>query len=210
MAFLTLAFSLRVQGRRHIPRKGPALLIANHESFFDPVLVAMASPRPLCYLARKTLFKNRAFGWFIRSLRAVPIDQEGLGKDGLKDILGQLQAGRAVLVFPEGHRTRDGKMRPLMPGVQLLIKRVQAPIVPIGIAGAYAAWPHGQKLPYLAPIFLPPGLGTIGVAVGRPLAADRYAEMPREQLLTELYGELQKMRARADEIRLKPRHGNTV
>src|SRR5262245_47878169 len=87
----TVGFSLRMEGQRHIPTKGPALLIANHQSFLDPVLVAMASPRHLCFLARKTLFRRPAFAWLIDSLNAVPVDQEGVGKEGLKVVLQQLQ-----------------------------------------------------------------------------------------------------------------------
>src|SRR4051812_43478804 len=71
-----LGFSLRTEGGRNIPRKGPALLIANHQSFLDPALVGVASPRHLRYLARKTLFRHPAFTWLIRSLHAVPVDQE--------------------------------------------------------------------------------------------------------------------------------------
>src|SRR5260370_39355270 len=61
MAVFTLGFSLRMSGRRNIPRHGPALLIANHQSFFDPLVIGAASPRQLCFLARKTLFHNRIF-----------------------------------------------------------------------------------------------------------------------------------------------------
>src|SRR3954467_10758500 len=99
-AELTFGCSIRTEGGRHVPRKGPALLIANHQSYLDPVLVGMASPRHLCFLARKTLFRHRVFAWLIRSLHAVPVDQEGVAKEGLKAILRQLEAGQAVLVFP--------------------------------------------------------------------------------------------------------------
>src|SRR5262249_21821595 len=76
-----LAFSLRSEGSRHVPLRGPALLIANHQSFLDPLFVGLVSRRQLCYLARKTLYKNPVFSWMIRGLNAVPIDQEGVGKE---------------------------------------------------------------------------------------------------------------------------------
>src|SRR3954471_21386485 len=118
---LTLGWSLRTEGREHMPASGPALIIANHQSFFDPVLIGVSTRRHLCYLARKTLFANSFFSWLIRMLNAVPIDQEGVGKDGIKTILGQLKLGQAVVVFPEGERTLTGSMNPLKPGIQLLI-----------------------------------------------------------------------------------------
>ncbi|HEV2948308.1 MAG TPA: lysophospholipid acyltransferase family protein, partial [Gemmataceae bacterium] len=120
---MTLGFSLRTDGMRHVPKSGPALLIANHQSYLDPDLVGIAARRHLCFLARKTLFQNKVFAWLIRTLEAIPIDQEGIGIDGIRDILDQLQAGRAVLVFPEGERTHDGQLQPLRPGVSLLIKK---------------------------------------------------------------------------------------
>src|SRR5438552_5239233 len=151
-ALMTAGWGLRTEGRQHIPARGAALLIANHQSFVDPVLIGLGKRRHLCYLARKTLFKNRAFAWLIRMLNAVPIDQEGVGKEGIKTILEQLRLGQAVVVFPEGERTHDGVMQPLRPGVQLLIKRAQVPIIPVGIAGAFEALPRWRWLPTPAPL----------------------------------------------------------
>src|SRR4051812_6980595 len=99
---LTLGFSVRCEGGRHVPRRGPALVLANHESFLDPLLVGMAVGRRPYYLARKTLFRNRAFGAFLRSVNCVPVDQDGVAKEGLKAVIRLLHAGEAVIVFPEG------------------------------------------------------------------------------------------------------------
>jgi 1-acyl-sn-glycerol-3-phosphate acyltransferase len=87
--------------------------------------------------------------------------------------------------------------------VYLLIKKTQAPIIPVGIAGAYDAWPRQQKLPMPAPLFLPPRTGTIAVSVGEPLDSRRYMELPREQVLLELHQELQKVVKSAERLRRK-------
>ncbi len=197
----TLGFSLRTEGGSNVPRSGPALIVANHQSYLDPVAIGLASPRQLIYLARKTLFRNPIFSWLIRSLNAVPIDQEGVGKQGIRTILEQLQLGKAVVVFPEGERTFTGHMNPLKPGVHLLIKRTYAPIIPVGIAGAYDAWPRRRRLPTPAPLFWPAGKGTIAVSVGQPLDARRFAEMPRAQALHELFHEIDAMQRRAEKLR---------
>lgn len=197
-------FSLRIEGSRRIPSSGPVLLVANHQSYLDPVLVGVAAPRHLCYLARRTLFRNPLFTWLIRSLNAVPIDQEGIGIEGLRVTLDQLQRGRAVLVFPEGTRTPDGSLQPLKPGIHLLIKRVQAPIVPVGIAGAYDAWPVWRRYPIPAPLFLPPGRGTIAVVIGQPIDSSRFAQLPREEALAALADPLREVQARAEKLRRQP------
>jgi 1-acyl-sn-glycerol-3-phosphate acyltransferase len=200
-AGMTLSWSLRTEGRQHVPRTGPALLIANHQSYLDPILVGLSTRRHLCYLARKSLFNNPLFAWLIRMHNAVPIDQDGIGKEGIRAILEQLQRGQAVVVYPEGNRTEDGEMQPLKPGIQLLIKRTEAPIVPVGIAGAYDAWSRWRRLPLPAPLFLPASHRCIAVSVGKPLAARHFAQLPREQSLAELHQAIETQWRRAQRLR---------
>ncbi len=202
-AGLGLGFSIRTEGMRNIPKKGPVLLIANHQSFFDPALVGVAARRHLYFLARKTLFRFRALAWFFGSLNAVAIDHEGIGVEGMRTILLQLQAGRAVVVFPEGTRTSDGNLQPIRPGVLLLIKRAKAPVVPVGIAGSFEAWPRWRPLPMPAPLFLPAAKGTLAVSIGRPLDGAKLAELPRPRLLTTLFEELSIVHERAKRLRRK-------
>ena len=201
---LTWGFNYRYEGRRNVPRNGPALLLANHQSFFDPSIVGCAARRHLCFLARKTLFRNPLFGALIRRCNAVPVDQEGVAKEGLKTILEQLKFGQAVLVFPEGERTATGEVQPLKPGVLLLINRIEAPIVPIGIAGAYNALPRTRHWPKLSPLILPPTDASIAVSIGKPISPARYRNMPRPQALAELREELLRAKERAERLRRKP------
>jgi 1-acyl-sn-glycerol-3-phosphate acyltransferase len=199
---LTLVSSLRTEGAHHVPRTGPTLLIGNHQSVLDPVLMGLAARRRLSYLARKTLFDHsRLFSRLMLSLNAVPVDQEGTGLEGLRQMLHLLRAGRAVMMFPEGERTWTGAVQPLKPGVSLLIKRVPAPIVPVGIAGAFDAWPRTRTLPRPAPLFLPAGRASIAVSVGRPLDPRRFVGLPRDAVLSELAQVLRKAKERAEHLR---------
>ena len=202
-AGMTLGFSLRTEGMRHVPGSGPLLVIANHQSFFDPVLIAVAVRRPVGALARKTLFRNPAFAWLIRSFNAVPIDQEGIGIEGLRVAVEILRQGRALLVFPEGGRTPDGLIQTLKPGIHLLIKRSQVPVVPVGIAGAYDAWPCWRPYPIPAPLFLPATKRSIAVSIGCPLRPRYLASLTRDQVLSTLSEELQKAHERAQRLRRK-------
>ncbi len=200
----TIGFSYRMEGRRNIPKDGPALLIANHESYIDPVLVGLVSPRHLYYLARKTIFKG-LLGRFLPTVNTYPVDQEGVAKEGLKSMLALLHAGKPVLIFPEGQRSFDGVLQEFRPGVHLLIKKTEAPIIPVGIAGAHEALPRGRHLPIPtpSPIFLAPGKSTLAVSVGKPIDARRYRGMPRPDVLADLFQEVKKVQERAEELRRK-------
>lgn len=202
LSFMSLAFSLRLAGRKNIPTTGPVLIIANHQSFFDPILVGLVSPRQLYSLARRTLFVGR-FGTLIRSLKAIELDIESVGKDGLRKILFYLERGEGVVIYPEGTRTDTGKLGPLQPGVQLLIRRTKCPVVPVGIAGAFEALPWWRKRPVLSPLFLPAGPSTMAVVAGKPLDGERLAKLSREDLLDELTRELSAVVEKAEKMRRK-------
>lgn len=196
-----LAFGLRTEGMHHVPKTGPALLIANHQSFVDPLLVGLAAHRRLVYLARKTLFKRRFLAGLLTSLNVIPVDQEGFAREGLVTLIKLLHAGNAVLIFPEGERSWKGNVQELRPGVHLLIKKTKAPIVPVGVAGAYESWPRTRTLPILSPVFWPGGKGRMAVSIGKPLDGAALAEMPRGEVLELLHKNLLERRARAEHLR---------
>jgi 1-acyl-sn-glycerol-3-phosphate acyltransferase len=141
------------------------------------VLIGLACNRRLNYLARQTLFRFSPFRWLINSLDAIPIDREGSGLAGLKETLRRLKRQEIVLIFPEGTRTRDGKVAPLKPGFCSLAKRAGVPLIPAAIDGAYDAWPRGR--PY-------PALSVIHVRFGEPLPPDEVAKLTDDQLLAEV------------------------
>jgi 1-acyl-sn-glycerol-3-phosphate acyltransferase len=145
-------FQFRFAGRQHVPLEGPVLIVANHQSHLDPVLIGLACPRRLKFFARIGLF-FWPFSWWIRALGAVPIDRaKALG--GIKTTLKLLKQGQAVVVFPEGSRTFNGKMGEMLPGFCMLARRSEATIVPAAIDGAFEALPRGSFYPRLAEISL--------------------------------------------------------
>jgi len=180
---MTLGFSLRTAGSRHMPPTGPVLLIANHESYFDPLLVGLAVRRQISYLARKSLFRNPWFAWLIRQLGAVPIDLEGMAREGLQISAEILKQGNPLLIFPEGERSRNGQLQAFKPGMLLLLKKCPVPVLPIGIAGAYESFPLHRRWPRLSPLFCPSNGGELAVSIGPLIWPQAYQALDREAAL---------------------------
>lgn len=170
-------FRIRTVGREHIPTQGGALVLSNHQSHLDPVLVGLSFDRRLNYLARETLFTFAPFRWLIRSLDAIPIDREGLGLAGLKETLRRVRGQELVLIFPEGTRSPDGLVAPFKPGFASVARRTGVPLVPVGIAGAYEVWPRRARLPRI---------GVICVVIGNPLSPEQVAGLDDRQLVEEV------------------------
>lgn len=168
-------FRYRFSGKSNIPLTGPVLIVSNHQSNLDPVLVGLACPRQLKYLARIGLFFF-PFNLWIKALGAVPIDRQRGALGGIRKTLELLKQDNAVVVFPEGSRTYDGKLQPMLSGFCLLARRSGASIVPCGIDGAYAALPRGSFLvrPH-----------TISLAFDSPLMPRQYEQLTDAEL-TEL------------------------
>jgi 1-acyl-sn-glycerol-3-phosphate acyltransferase len=169
-----MLFRIRCHGRERLPEQGGALVLSNHQSHLDPVLLGLACDRRLNFLARDTLFRFAPFRWLIRSLDAIPIDREGLGMSGLKETLRRLKHEEMVLIFPEGTRTRDGEVAPLKPGFSALAKRAKVPLVPVAIEGAFEAWPRWRMFP---------GVGVIQMEIGRPILPAEIGDVSDRELV---------------------------
>src|SRR5687767_1977147 len=113
----------------------------------------------------------------IRFMDAIPIDRDGLGLEGLKETIRRLRAGEMVLIFPEGTRTLNGDMSPLKPGLCAVSKRSNAALLPVGIDGAYDAWPRNVHSPRPARIVL---------QFGPPIMPQDAEHLNSDQLLVEL------------------------
>jgi len=137
-------FRLRVVHRERMINRGPVILASNHESYLDPPLVGSVADRAIFFLARKTLLAGPFFGWLLPKLNVIPVDQEGNDRSALKALIRILKAGEGTLVFPEGERTLDGRLRSPLPGLGFVIAKTLAPVVPMRIFGAREAWPRGS------------------------------------------------------------------
>lgn len=153
-------FHWRVYHAERVPLTGPVILASNHLSFLDPPLVGSGVHRGINYMARKTLFRYPGIGALLHSWNAVPVDRDGGSASGLKEILDRLKRGGAIIMFPEGTRSLDGKLQPARSGIGLAIIKSTAPVVPVRVFGTFEAYgkhvkiprPHGVVLKYGEPM----------------------------------------------------------
>ncbi len=155
-------------GVRHINVPRPehvrgAMLACNHQSYFDPVLVGMALPLPLNYLARSELFEIPGFSRLIRALGAHPVRQGAVDRRALRTVMALLRVREPVLLFPEGTRTSDGGLCSFQPGIASLAIRCNAHVIPVCIEGAFRSWPRSRMFPAPA---------RIAVMYGEPIVPD--------------------------------------
>src|SRR5262245_29590120 len=140
-------FGIRFDGTRHIPPAGPLLIIPNHVTYADPVLVSIPVRRPVYYMAWNALFKVPGLAWLIRRHRAFPVEIESTDPRATREAMRLLQAGEAVMIFPEGGRSPDGRLQRFKPGAFRLACTLGVPVLPVTIAGGHEAWPPDRLLP---------------------------------------------------------------
>jgi len=140
-------FEVRFEGVHHVPRRGPVLIVPNHVTYADPVLVTIPVRRAVHYMAWSALFTVPGLGWLIRRLRAFPVEIESADPRATREAVRLLQAGAAVMIFPEGGRSRDGCVGRFKPGAFRLACALGVPLLPVTIAGGHESWPPNRPLP---------------------------------------------------------------
>ncbi|MGA2028878.1 MAG: lysophospholipid acyltransferase family protein [Verrucomicrobiota bacterium] len=146
-ATFAIYFRWCVFNPERVPQSGPVILASNHASFLDPPLVGAGLKRDINYLARESLFRFPGIGALLRSWNSVPVIRDGGGAAGLKAILDRLLAGGGIILFPEGTRTRDGKLQPAHSGIGLTVIKSDAVVIPVRTFGTFEAYGPNQKFP---------------------------------------------------------------
>jgi 1-acyl-sn-glycerol-3-phosphate acyltransferase len=177
-------FRWEIYNSGNVPLTGPVILASNHASFLDPPLIGAAVRREINYLARESVFRFPVLGGILRRVNAVPVDREGGGAKGLRAILDRLLAGGAIILFPEGTRTRDGTLQKGKSGVGLTVIKSSAPVVPVRVFGTFEAMSRHHSVP--RPV-------KVAVKFGRPLdfrALREEAKTCSKVRLKEIYQEV--------------------
>lgn len=147
-----LLSDLDVRGRRNIPEAGPFLLVANHQSILDPLLIQAVCPRVLHTMTKSTQFTAPAMGWYLKRIHAFPVRRYRIDPQAVRIVLRRLGAGEGVSVYFEGERSWDGRLQPPRLGTLRLILKAGVPVVPCAITGAHDAWPRWASRSRRAPV----------------------------------------------------------
>lgn len=139
-----LCYRLKVHGGQHIPRHGAALVVCNHVSFMDALVLGGASHRPLRFVMDQPIFDSPWLKWWFQLVGAIPIESErrspGALRRTLDDVSDALREGQVVMVFPEGRLTPDGDIHAFRRGLETILARDDVPIIPAGLAGLWGSW----------------------------------------------------------------------
>jgi 1-acyl-sn-glycerol-3-phosphate acyltransferase len=140
-------WGIRVRGQNRVPRQGGGILISNHQSFLDLIFLGATFPRTICYVARTTLQSRIAYRLLTWPFKLVHIRRGEADLNAVREMVEAARAGYWVLLFPEGTRTRDGRVGPFTRGFLLAARRAGVPVVPARIRGSFEVWPRWQPLP---------------------------------------------------------------
>lgn len=180
---MLLLVKVRVHNLQHFPdvppTGGPLLICSNHQSNLDPLIMGVVCPMPINYLAKKSLFQFGPLRWFLTWNDSIPLDRSA-GIAGIKETLKRLKKEEAILMFPEGSRSRTGQLQPVKQGFCTIAKRTKSPILPVAIDGAFAACPPDGMLRF----------GKVHVVIGQPIEFDQYRSLTDKELADHVETEI--------------------
>lgn len=156
------------EGVEHIPASGPCLLVPNHQSLLDPLLLQGSLPRAVDSMTKSTQFSKGFFRWILPRLHAFPVRRYRTDPQSVRVVLRRLEEGRVVCVYPEGERSWDGRLQQFRRGTLRLILRANVPVIPVGIEGTYRAWPRWASRPRRG--------FTANVRIGKPILFGSYPD----------------------------------
>lgn len=130
-----ILFGFIVRGAEKVPRRGGVIIACNHISEMDPPVLGFSIPRTFAIMAKVELFRHRFGSFFLRKLNAFPVNRAGIDTKALRTAIDLLRGGEAVVIFPEGTRSNDGRLLPVKSGISLIATASGAPVLPVFIWG---------------------------------------------------------------------------
>ncbi len=180
---LLFYFRVNVCGKENFPENTNYIVAANHSSYIDPLLVGAFSPTLLRFIMLQSFYDHILLNWFCRIFRSIPVSQSGKDFSSIRSSLRALKKGDCLGIFPEGGRSFDGSVTTPMAGIGFLAQKAKVPIVPVGINGAFKAFPRGSFFPKPHKITL---------TVGAPVFIENSNNSP-EELSQTVMAEIEKL-----------------
>lgn len=165
---LTGYFRGRVYGQEHVPRRGPAIVVSNHGTYFDPPFLSCAMGRPVAFMAKEELFAIPLLSQAIRLYGAYPVKRGSGDRGAIRAALTALQAGWLVGVFLEGTRTSDGRIAQPKLGAAMIAAKAQVPLIPVALAGVEQIFTANSPFPRAVPLTI-----RIGPIMAAPASSRR-------------------------------------
>ncbi len=141
---ISFVYRLRVKGLENIPDKGPVIVVANHVSYVDALVISAACRRPIQFVMDHTIFKTPGLAWVFRQMKAIPIasakDNPAMMETAFDRVNQALAEGEVVCIFPEGKLTKNGEMNPFRPGIERIVAETGAPVVPLALRGLWGSF----------------------------------------------------------------------
>jgi len=174
--FMKVLFQLETEGLENIPKEGPAILASNHFSFLDHFLLPAVVDREITFIAKAELFENKLWGFMLTHWGQISV-QRGTGDNSaINSALAVLEDGRLFGIYPEGTRTRDGKLHKGHTGVARISLISGAPVIPVGMIGTYDILPRKAVMPKFK---------KAGIKIGKPLDFSMHAGMENDRELVQ-------------------------
>lgn len=177
-----LYFRIQFRGVNHVPLEGPLLIVSNHVSYADPIWLSIPIRRRITFMTWDRVLQVPGLGALARAFGAFPVRVEQEDRRAMRAVIRHLQAGEAVVIFPEGGRTTTGKLGAFKPGAFRLAVELAVPVVPVSIRGGYEVWPPNRRFPRPGPVMViyhPPQLFRSGGEDPKATAREAAARVRR-------------------------------
>lgn len=189
---INIFYRVHTTGLENIPKSGPAIVVCNHVSFMDPILLGGSIRRPMRFVMYYKIFQLPLLRYIFRHAKAIPIasakEDEQLMNDAFDKVDDELRAGNIVCIFPEGGITRDGEVQRFRPGIEKIIARRPVPVVPVALGRLWGSWFSRRKGGGIRKL---PGrlFAHVPVNIGEPVAAGDVTAAKLELLVRTLRGD---------------------
>ncbi len=189
---ITVVYRIRPQGLENIPSSGPAVVVCNHVSYMDPIILGGSVRRPMRFVMWYRIFEMPFLKFLFKNAKAIPIasarEDETVMREAFELVDAELEAGNVVCIFPEGGITRDGEVQRFRPGIEKVIQRRPVPVVPAALGRLWGSWFSRQRGGGIRKI---PGrlFARVPVTFGKPVPPAEVTAARLELLVRTLRGD---------------------